>query len=168
MFLKCPVYARLPYIGPLSIDLHFQIRNILHKHFPQCNFLLSFINNNSIGNYFKIKESIPLCLRSCIVYKYECADCHVDYVGQTSLQLKIRAFKHMGISFRTNLPISHPEYSAIRDHSNLTKHPISLQNFSILQNASNDEDLKILESLYIKTINPTLNTQNSSLSLLIA
>src|SRR5678816_488656 len=38
---KLPVYARLPCIGPLSKDLHFQIRNILNKNFPQCKFLIS-------------------------------------------------------------------------------------------------------------------------------
>ena len=107
-------------------------------------------------------------MRSRIVYKYSCADCNVGYVGQTGLQLKMRAFKHIGLSFRTNLPISNPENSAIRDHSNLTKHPFLLQNFSVLQSASAEEDRKILESLHIKQLKPVLNIQNPSLLLQIA
>src|SRR5678815_4909057 len=88
-------------------------------------------------------------LRSHIVYKYKCANCNIDYVGQTFLQLKMRAFNSMGISFRTNLPNSQPENLAVRDHYDLNRHRISLQKFSILQNASKGEELKNLESFYI-------------------
>src|SRR5678815_935066 len=107
-------------------------------------------------------------LRSHIVYKYKCANCNIDYVGQTFLQLKMRAFNSMGISFRTNLPNSQPENLAVRDHYDLNRHRISLQKFSILQNASKGEELKNLESFYIKSLKPTLNIHKTSLALLIA
>ena len=74
----------------------------------------------------------------------------------------------MNISFRTNLPNSQPENLAVRDHYDLNMHPISLQKFSVLQNASTDEKLKYLESLHIKTLKPTLNIHKTSLALLIA
>ena len=43
----------------------------------------------------------------------------------------------------------------------------SSEEFEILNVAKTEFDLKILESLYIKKINPNLNNMNSSIPLLI-
>ena len=52
------------------------------------------------------------------------------------------------------------------NHSLATNHPITIENFKIL--ASCDRfDLRLLESLFIQKLKPSLNDQHSSTDLLI-
>ena len=74
--------------------------------------------------------------------------------------------QHKGCSFRTNNPVTNPEKSNILDHSLIAHHPINLENFKIL--ASCDKlDLRLLESLFIHKLKPSLNDQHRSTDLLI-
>ena len=164
-FPRCSVYLNLPYLGNLTSTLNSLLLDSLKRSFPQCNFHFINKNNHSIGSYFRVKDTIPTLLSSRVIYKYTCADCQVDYVGQTGLQLKMRAYKHMGLSFRTSLPISQPEHSAIRSHSDQLKHPILFTNFSILDTSNVEAERRILESLYIKHLKPALNDTISSTKL---
>ena len=103
---------------------------------------------------------------SSVVYLYSCGQCTSSYVGQTSKQLKVRVSQHKGCSFRTNNPLSYPEKSNILNHSLAANHPITIENFKIL--ASCDRfDLRLLESLFIHKLKPSLNDQHSSTDLLI-
>ena len=104
---------------------------------------------------------------SSAVYKYSCDICSSDYVGVTSRNLYMRVAEHGGRSFRTNIPLTHPPHSVVREHSEWCGGGVALPNFSILACASNSVDLKILESLYIKQDKPILNSQNSSFPLAI-
>ena len=66
----------------------------------------------------------------------------------------------------TNNPLTTPEKSNILHHSLTTNHPITIENFKIL--ASCDKfDLRLLESLFIHKLKPSLNDQHSSTDLLI-
>jgi len=103
--------------------------------------------------------------KSGVVYKYKCDSCNAVYIGHTGLQLHVRIHKHMGLSYRTGLPILHPEHSNIRDHSSTSGHHISIQSFSILKTLQNDVKRKIVESLYIRSLSPELNLQSSSLNI---
>ena len=103
---------------------------------------------------------------SSVVYMYSCGQCTSSYVGQTSKQLKVRVSQHKGCSFRSNNPLTNPEKSNILDHSLTANHPITLENFKIL--ASCDRfDLRLLESLFIHKLKPSLNDEHSSTDLLI-
>ena len=62
----------------------------------------------------------------------------------------------MNVSVRSNLPISNPNYSAIMEHHTNTKHNLNPSNFTILS-TSNKIDLRMLESLYIHKMKPSLN-----------
>ena len=106
-------------------------------------------------------------LKSNIVYKYQCVSCQDSYIGCSSKQSIIRFKQHLGKSFRTNRHLAHPPYSACRSHSDITGHPLNLANFEIIDSISKHGDLKILESIYIKKLSPSLNRMESSLPLLI-
>jgi hypothetical protein len=157
---KQKIYLKLPFIGSLTSQLNKNILTVLETTFPQCQFILINYNSLSIHTFFRHKESIPMLLRSSLIYLFKCASCNAAYVGQTGLQLKMRIAKHRGVSFRTDLPLSSPEHSAIRDHGDT--HPFSSSDFSILRHSSSLLDRRILESLYIKTHSPSLNDQASS------
>ena len=63
-------------------------------------------------------------------------------------------------------PLSHlltsPPYSSIREHASACDSPVSLDNFSILGSCKNVLDLRILESLYIFKLKPSLNNMQSA------
>ena len=89
-------------------------------------------------------------------------------MGLSQHRLQSRICSHMGISYRTNQPLSTKEYSAPRNHSKMCKAPLKFSDFKILTGPSNKTYLPILESLFIKFIQPSLNSNNSSTPLLIA
>ena len=76
---------------------------------------------------------------------------------QNIMQRATRVAEHAGLSFRTNLPITTPSHSYIREHSYKCNSPVTLDNFSILNFSKNKTDLRILESLHIHKIRPKLN-----------
>ena len=86
----------------------------------------------------------------------------------TSRNFYKRIAEHAGRSFRTNSLLSHPPHSAIRDHTFGCNSSISINQFKIIDSTSNQFDLKIIESLHILSIKPSLNNANSSYPLQIA
>ena len=105
---------------------------------------------------FNHKDKIitPMC--SSVIYLYTCLGCNSQYVGSTIRQLQCRISEHKGLSVRTKLPLSSPNYSSIREHSQNTNHNITDNQFKILT-ATNKIDIRILESLYIHKMKPKLN-----------
>ena len=102
-------------------------------------------------------------MRSNVVYKYSCSpNCGSQYVGCTSRNLRMRIYEHMGRSFRTGEFLSRPSHSSIRAHCESTGELVHKENFHILGQAENFSDLRILESILIKTVKPNLNDMSSS------
>ena len=85
---------------------------------------------------------------------------------KTVKQLKVRISQHKGRSFRTNDLLTCPENSKILEHSWNFGHSIHDYNFEILDNPHNF-DLRILESLWIRKLKPSLNDRSSSTELSI-
>ena len=86
----------------------------------------------------------------------------------TTSTLGVRADEHAGVSFRTGVPLTRPPHSAVREH--LESCPVSydINNFKILASAAHESDHRILESLYIAKLKPSLNSQLSSYPLAVA
>ena len=136
------------------------------RFYPQIQLRCIFRNDFSIGSLFKFKDRLPPLLRTSVVYQYSCGQCSSSYIGQTVKQLKVRISQHKGRSFRTNSLLSCPENSKILDHSLNSGHPIIDNNFKILDSCKNN-DLRILESLWIHKVKPSLNDLSSSAGLSI-
>ena len=80
--------------------------------------------------------------------------------------LATRIAEHSGVSIRTGNLLSSPPYSAIREH--LETHggvKVNSCNFKVLDSASYDLDLKILETLYTLQQRPTIVKAETSLTL---
>ena len=164
---KLPMYSAIPFIR----DKEFQSKlcNILSKHFGAVDFKLIPINPLKIGSLFKIKDQLNYLMTSGVVYKYSCPRCkRGTYVGSTRRLLKVRIDAHKGVSYRTGSALTNPEFSCIRDHAKLCKRPIQYKHFEILSRASNDLSLAIMESLTIKRVVPSLNTQTTSTPLFLS
>ena len=72
-------------------------------------------------------------------------ECDEEYIGQTA-----RTF---GERFKEHLKASSPIY----DHSNITGHSTTLNNFSIVVREEQNLSRLIKESMYIRVNNPSLN-----------
>ena len=150
-------YITLPYKGQFSYQLRNTMSTLLRKTIPDVTFRFIFVNRNTIGSLFNTKDSLPALLCSRVVYKYQCTDCMSSYIGSTCRNLKIRISEHKGVSYRTNMQITKPSFSRIRDHALQCKHPINEQGFTIKYRAKNSSDLRIAESLSIMKERPELN-----------
>ena len=159
------IYSILPYFGPQSLKLKKELLAVFRKYIPNYEIKLIFINRYTIGSFFNYKDKIPTCLRSSLVYEYSCAQCASRYVGSTCRNLYQRVAEHVGVSYRTNHPLSNPSQSAIRKHTEKCGNSIELENFKILSNSQNLLDLRILESLHIFRLKPALNNMDSAFSL---
>ena len=132
-----------------------EILELLGRFYPQVEPNLIFANNNTIGNMFRFKDRVPLLLSSNIVYKYVCPQCSEAYVGETSRQLRTRVAEHKGVSPRTGLR-SCSVRSNIFNHFEETGHFVKDDGFSILFSNCNSS-LKLLESIFIHIVKPSLN-----------
>jgi len=158
-------YISLPFIGPPSCKFVKHFQRILPRYYPQINFKFSLKNSFRIRSLLNHKDKLPAELRSDIIYQYTCGICHDSYIGSSSKQSKIRFHQHLGRSFRTNNPLTSPSISSPRNHSENNDHPLKYCDFSIIDSASNEHDLRILESLYIYDRKPNLNIDQSAVPL---
>ena len=164
---KFDFYASLPYLN----DAKFldTLTKIIKKHFFCVNPKLVLRNTKTIGSLFKFKDTLPKLMHSLVVYKYTCPRCNLGtYLGCTKRMLKVRINSHQGISHRTGCNLNTKEFSNIRAHSKLCKTPITYDHFDIIEQASDETSLHILESLTIKRLVPSLNNQCTSAPLYIA
>ena len=133
------------------------------------NFKFCFTNPLILQNLFKFKDALPELMQSGVVYKYNCPKCNLGtYIGSTERLLKVRIDSHKGISHRTGSKLNVKEISAIRAHSEKCSRVIDSKDFRILAKTRNISDLLILESLFIKSHSPKLNSDTSSTPLCIA
>ena len=90
------------------------------------------------------------------------------YVGSTIRPLYMRISEHNGRSFRTGNLLKVPGHSAIRDHAIKCSKSVRTEDFKILGSEKNSVQLRMLESLFIKDLKPSLNDMNSAFPLVIA
>ena len=123
-----------------------------------CTFASS--NQFTVGRMFPFKDMIPKCIRSNVVYKYECGICNSTYIGETTRHYTTRIAEHKGVSPLTGAPASKVN-SHIYQHFFETGHAIKDKNFSILH-GSDPFNILISESIAIHEFKPNLNDQMSS------
>ena len=164
---KLNFYASFPYVN--NKKFLTVLSQIIKKYFYCLNPKLVLRNPKTVGSLFKFKDTVPTLMRSLVVYKYTCPRCNLGtYLGSTKRMLKVRIDCHRGVSHRTGSALSRKEFSSIRDHAAKCKTRISYNDFEIISQAADETSLLILESLSIKQLVPSLNSQSSSAPLFIA
>ena len=163
---KKDVFICLPYLGNQSFIVRKKLMSLVRRFYPHVNLKCIFRNSFTIGSLFCFKDRLPLMLRTSVIYQFSCGQCPSSYIGQTVKQLKVRISQHKGRSFRTNNLLTCPENSKILEHSLNSGHFIHEHNLKILDNPHNF-DLRILESLWIHKLKPSLNDRSSSTELSI-
>lgn len=157
------VYLVLPYLGVLSHSLKRRITKLCERMLPQTKCHVIFKSSYRIRSMFLFKDKVPLALRSHIVYKYTCGGCSATYIGKSVRHLRTRISEHLGVSPRTLQPVSNHDQSAVSDHHRTCAHNYKpcFENFTVIGNATYDEELRIKEALFIIRDKPELNTQGT-------
>jgi hypothetical protein len=162
---KNKIYVELPQIGYQTNKMKSEVIKLLNEFYPQISPYPFFKNTFKIGTFFRKTEKPSVPMRSSVVYKYTCDCCQQSYIGSTILQMFIRCSRHKGVSFRTDRPLTKPEKSSIREHSHSNDHPLKLENFTILDTCRNSHSLRILESIYIRKLLPSINDYQTAVNL---
>ena len=165
--VKKIVYIRFPFLSdPINKYLSIKLQNININHFLHMHLRLAFYNDHKIRTYFKIKESLPVAMRSSVVYIFTCAKCSLAYIGSTKKMLTLRVDEHRGISSRTGRQLQKPLFSSIREHCQATCDTnFEVKDFKILAKCKTEQELRIAESIFIRIKKPNLNLENSSINL---
>ena len=72
----------------------------------------------------------------------------------------------MGVSGRTGRPLQSPLFSAIRDHCHGTcDNNFKVDDFKILYKGNFEHEIRLSESIFIRKLKPTLNSDSASSSL---
>ena len=159
------MYFSFLFFGHQSDKMKLELSSLLTDFFPTINFNIILVNNNKIGSFFNFKDSLPKMSRSCVVYKFDCAQCDAQYVGSTVRTLHTRMSEHLGVSPRTGLPYSNPSHSSIRLHTEQSCPSPGPNSFSIIDSDTNLINLRIKESIHINSLKPSLNEMNSAFPL---
>ena len=158
-------YVVLPFFGHQSYILRNKLSIMFRAYFPQINVRFILCNRSSIGSMFPVKESLPSRLCSNVIYQFSCEDCSSSYIGSSIRTLHERVHEHLGKSFLTGSTLSDPKHSNIRKHSRENNHPMRPENFKIIGRARPLDNIRLLESVYIRYINPDLNDMETAMPL---
>ena len=149
-------YYKLPFIGRFSELTKKKIQHIAKKYCQTASIKLVF-NSYKIGQTFSTKDSIPLSLKSHVVYKFDCANCNASYIGETTRHLFTRCEEHLKKDKQSHI------YKHL--HGNIDCFNKCDNNcFSVLDTASTNYQLKLKEGMYIGWEKPELNKQVKYLS----
>ena len=126
---------------------------------------LIFTQGFKIKNLFSYKDRFPLECKSLVIYYSECSQCGPSkaYLGKTKNSLYER-FHAPG----TGHLAPNNTNSALLNHLCESDNPdcsFKFEDVKILETASNDYQLRYIESILLKYEKQTLNTQERSIKL---
>ena len=130
----------VPYYSGLSES----IKNIGSKYGVE----VYFKGGSTIKNLLMSpKDKDPIQKQSGVIYRFQCdrVDCDEEYIGESSRTFGERFMEHL------------KPPSPIYDHSNITGHNITTNNFNIIGRGDLNLMRTIKEALYIRINNPSLN-----------
>ena len=133
-------YITVPYIKGLSES----VKNTCKKYGIQ----VFFKGGKTVKDLLVApKDRDLITQKSGIIYRYKCdrVECNDEYIGESA-----RTF---GERFKEHL--KHP--SPIYDHSTITGHDTTIDNFSILGREDHNLMRLIKEAIYIRVNSPSLN-----------
>ena len=176
LFIKKPVKDNvpqkeirvvLPYLGKLSANIKRNLENVISKNIGCCKLKVIFSSSNRMKDRFSFKDSIPMDIRSNVIYKFTCKSCQAFYVGKTFRHFKQRVGEHIGRSHLTGSRYKTPTQTAVFDHMVLTGHEAFFEDFEIISTERSTSDflLRIRESLLINKLKPTLNVTSDTIPL---
>jgi len=119
---------------------------------------LAFFSLNKLGRMIKAqKDDIPIGCNKNVVYKLECKNCDVAYIGQTKRRLHTRINEH-----RNDINKINSNHSVVTEHRLENNHEFDWDNPTILDKDKLYYRRLISEMIYIKSHNNSINLQSDT------
>ena len=157
---KCPVYLRLSYIGSRDEKFAKCITTTVGKCYFSAAVRVIFQTCTAFVS--TRKDVLPPHHINSVIYKYTCS-CGSDYIGRTSDQLDLCIRQHLPTHV-LNLELkrgqlSNTSGSSLADHMINRRECVAdfnVDRFSILSRSYSSYHLKVLETLYVRSLQPSL------------
>ncbi|XP_011342708.1 uncharacterized protein LOC105282454 [Ooceraea biroi] len=135
----------------------------------ECGFSLNFLdttiirdNGNLITNWLDRfirlgKDILSNYLKTNVVYRIDCEDCEVCYVGQTKRHLSVRVNEH-----KLNIKKRDDDLSVGSRHRIINDHNFDWSNVKILHQETHVRKREIAEMIFIRKQNNSINLQKDT------
>lgn len=144
-------YIATPYVPGLSERINKTIRAY--------DMALGCKSENNVGNLFsKTKCQVPKHMKSKVVYRVDCMDCHGTYPGSTKQHISKRMAKHKSDNRLGKLT----ETTGLTIHAVNEKHRFDFDNVTILEHVPNYHQRNIAEKMHICRTKNTVNLQSDT------
>ena len=163
---KTSIAFCLPFLGSYSTRIKKNVIKLFKDNYPDIKLQVIFRSPARLSSFFRIKDRFPYLLCSNVIYKYTCSSCNATYYGKTIRNLKVRCLEHLGRN-RSGQKTNSSNPSSIGEHIGKTGHNATMEDFKIIAKCNNAFDLLIYESLLIQKDRPSLNSQQSSIPLVL-
>ena len=164
---KQKLIVSLPFVGRYSNILKKKLSALASSHLiSDFKICVVWRSDRVVRNFFPFKDRLPVHLCSKFLYRFKCDGCNSIYIGKSKRHFLIRAYEHLGLSYRTEKKYTYnpanSNNTTVLNHINQKSTcKGTLDSFDIIGRARNDFFLRIKESLLIKKIKPTLLNPNS-------
>ena len=119
-----------------------------------------------MSSLFQHKDHFPPLVCSNVVYNLSCSGCNAPYFSKTTRNLLVRCNEHLGVN-KSGYKLAAPSPSSTRDYVKQTCHIASIDDFCFINKTDNSYDLLVHESLLIQKERTILNSQQSSISMVL-
>jgi Reverse transcriptase (RNA-dependent DNA polymerase) len=132
-------YLSIPFID----NLFYKIKTYLQKF--NVNVVGKSSNDLYKSLFSKLKDEVPKPVKSSVVYKVNCQDCDLIYIGNTMQYLKTRIGQH-----KTAVKNKNKDHSALAEHAIDSKHNIDWLNYNVVKTENKLKTRQFLEMINIK------------------
>ena len=145
------VYISLPFKYQRSAN---RVRKDIHSLGSKINIdVKPVFTSRKLSQILSVKENKPPIVNTqCVVYLFQCDLCDANYVGFTARHLRQRISEHRYSAIIRHLEAQHGSKGAKTDHL-----------FRVLNKCRSKFDCLVYKMLFIRDINPSLNTQSDSI-----
>ena len=163
---KCPVYLRLPWIGPASQSFTEKVASSVYRCYHAVKVRSIFTTKTAFNSIHK--DALPILKQNLLIYKFNCR-CNSAYIGRTCQSLEVRIRQHVPRSILNKGRLTSGQSRAM--DSAISEHLLAINScrtnyqddcFSVLHRARDKVQLNILEAIYIAIDRPSLCKQRSS------
>lgn len=138
-------YLTIPYIKGLSEHLRFALN--------RCGFEVVYTIPKRLDKFIrKGKDCVSLEKRTEVVYKIDCRDCNMSYIGQTKRHLETRVKEH-----KNDIKKHDSNHSVVSKHRLSNNHDFNWSAPVILHNEKHTRKREIAEMFYIKKHTDNIN-----------
>ena len=149
------IYFKLPYLGKSSTQLKSKLSSICSKYNIKSKVRLAFVSFK-LNNMLSAKDKHVL--KSHVVYRFDCGACNDSYVGYTTRHYTTRIREHLFTDKKSHV------YKHIHNNQ-LCQSSSNESNFSLIDAANTEYQLRIREAIHINWIKPKINKQKFSYKL---